>query len=160
MFFTKKVKMIRRAKRTVRKQEQKSGRRNFDARRRVNQMILSGGCRNKNSITFPMQKPSKYACRQNRSALQTIEKLAKEKVQTYNNYAKMYKKHNCTAIKGKQCSEIRRNLKYHRAKADKLLFAANNAVKSYNEDLKKYPRYCSGKKEKTYRLSTFVGNKI
>lgn len=145
--------MIQSVKRIVRKQEKKTGRRNFKARRKINQMILSGGGRNENSVSFPMQKPSKEACKRNRSALNTIERLANEKVRTYNNYMKMYKKHNCAAAGGKQCSDIKRNLKYHRAKADKLLFAANNAVKAYNQDLKKYPGYCSGKKEKTYRLS-------
>ena len=82
--------MIRRTKKVVRKQEEITGKRDVKARRNINNvLLLSGGGRSKNGITFPMQNPSKEACAINRKALKTIERLAKEKIKTYNDYVKM-----------------------------------------------------------------------
>lgn len=145
--------MIRRTKKVVRKQEEITGKRDVKARRNINNvLLLSGGGRSKNGITFPMQNPSKEACAINRKALKTIERLAKEKIKTYNDYVKMYQQDKCNTRRGKECSKIKQNIKYHQKKANKLLFAANNAVKAYNKDLKKYPQYCPGKKESFYNL--------
>jgi len=115
-------------------------------------MVLSGGGGKGNGVTFPMRKPSKEACSRNRTALKTINNLATEKVGTYNAYQQQYVKNKCKTVKSKHCSEIKRNMKYHRGKAHKLLFAANNAVTSYNKDLKKFPQYCKGDPEKMYAI--------